>query len=456
MKLLKTSTLLLVVGLVSSIVAEAQIRINRPEKVIERQAENRANRKIDQAVDRGFDKLEEGIGSIFKKKDKNEKEEKKDKSTDRDASQEGSGAGQVSDGGGSGSPTESKAELKSYSKFDFMPGEKVVASEDFSQDAVGDFPAKWNTNGTAEVVTIDGIPGKWLMIQHAQNTSYIPDFVKDLPENFTLEFDLIYNNWADKYAYQRRLYVTLHETEKNDAKIQSAVAGRGAVFQFDGGMKHGDVYLYQTSESGGYTDLRGERDMESVINPDNNGKIFHVALWRQKTRLRVYVDEQKVFDLPRIFPADIKLNAMRLHSEISNEEEQVFVSNIRLAVGAPDTRSKLITEGKFVTTGITFDVGSATIRPESYAVLKDIAATLSENPAVLVKVIGHTDSDGDDNANLVLSKKRADAVKETLVAEFGIDKGRLETDGMGETVPAAPNTTPEGKANNRRVEFIKM
>ncbi len=457
MKLVKTSTLLLAIGLAGSIVAEAQIRINRPERVIERQAENRANRKIDQAVDRGFDKLEEGIGSIFKKKDKNEKEEKKDKSKGTESSQGGDGAGRVSDGGGgSGSPAGSKAELKSYSKFDFMPGEKVVASEDFSQDAVGDFPAKWNTNGTAEVVTIEGIPGKWLMIQQAQNISYIPDFVKDLPENFTLEFDLIYNNWENKYAYQRRLFATLHETEKSDARIQNQAAGRGAVFEFNGGMKDGSVSLIQTNDSGGYTELRGERDMAPTINPDFNGKIFHIAMWRQKARLRVYVDEQKVFDLPRIFPTDIKLNALRFHSEISNEEEQMFLSNIRLAVGAPDTRSKLITEGKFVTTGITFDVNSATIRPESYAVLKDIAATLGENPAVRVKVIGHTDSDGDEAANLALSKKRAEAIKGALVAEFGIDKSRLETDGMGENVPAAPNTTPEGKANNRRVEFVKM
>ncbi len=358
--------------------------------------------------------------------------------------------------GSSAAAEPTKAAFTSYSKFDFVPGEKVVASEDFSQDAVGDFPAKWNTNGTAEVVTIEGYDGKWLMMKQTKNTSYIPDFVKDLPENFTLEFDVVYNNWEKEYAYQRRLFVTVHETEKNDDNIQYQAAGRGAVFTFDGGMGMGSVSLNQTKESGGNTDLAGQRDMSQAINPDNNGKIFHVALWRQKQRLRVYVDELKVFDLPRIFPTDIKLNAMRFHSELSKEDDQMFVSNIRLAVGAPDTRSKLITEGKFVTTGITFNVNSADIRPESYAVLKDIAETLKENASVKVKIIGHTDSDGDEAANLALSKKRAESVKEKLVSEFGIDKSHLETDGKGETDPAAENTTPEGKANNRRVEFVKM
>lgn len=461
MKLVKASIAIVWASMAMVLNAEAQIVINRPERVIERQAENRANRKIDQAVDKGFDKLEEGIGSIFKKKDKGTKEDKKKEENESNSDQGGSTAGRVSDGSpagnnqgvGGGGTT---AGLQSYSKFDFIPGDKIVAAEDFSQDGVGDFPAKWNTNGTAEVVTIEGYPGKWLMMQNVQDVSYIPDFVKNLPENFTLEFDIIYNNWANKYAYQRSLNLTLHETEKSDDRIQQEAAGRGATFKFDGGMQSGKLTLYQTNESGGFTDLRGERDMAAFINPDLNGKVFHVAMWRQKTRLRVYLDEQKVFDLPRLFPDDIKLNSMRLHTSLSNEEEQMFISNFRLAVGAPDTRSKLITEGKFVTTGITFDVNSATIRPESYAVLKGIATTLTENPAVKVKIIGHTDSDGEASSNLALSKKRAESVKESLMKDFGIDKGRLETDGKGEGDPAAPNETPEGKANNRRVEFVKM
>ncbi len=465
MKPLKMSVLLSVMGTLTVLQGQAQIRINKPERVIERQAENRANRRIDQAVDKGFDKIEEGIGSIFKKKDKKEeKEEGKNEqgNADRNAetSQNPNGGGRMSGGDandrtaqGAGSE---KAVFQSYSKFDFVPGEKIVASEDFSQDAVGDFPAKWNTNGTAEVVTIEGYGGKWLMLKQTKEASYIPDFVKNLPENFTLEYDFIYNNFDKEYAYQQFLYTALYEAEKSDANIQSQSGGQGAVFGINGGMGSGSVLLVQTDKNAYRTDLQGNRDMAPVINPDNNGKIFHVAMWRQKQRLRVYVDELKVFDLPRIFPADINLNAMRFHSDLSRDNDQMFVSNIRLAVGAPDTRSKLITEGKFVTTGITFDVNSATIRPESYGVLKEIAAALTENPAVKVKIIGHTDSDGEDAANLALSKKRAESVKENLATEFGIDKSRLETDGKGETAPAAPNTTPEGKANNRRVEFVKM
>jgi len=100
-------------------------------------------------------------------------------------------------------------------------------------------------------------------------------------------------------------------------------------------------------------------------------------------------------------------------------------------------------------------VASDQIKAPSYGALQDIAATLTANPAIHVKIVGHTDSDGEDAANLELSQKRAQAVKAMLVATFNIDAARLTTEGKGETQPIDNNTTSEGKANNRRVEFIK-
>lgn len=127
-----------------------------------------------------------------------------------------------------------------------------------------------------------------------------------------------------------------------------------------------------------------------------------------------------------------------------------------MAAGLPDTRSKLLTEGKFVTHGILFDVNSDRIKPQSYGVLKDIASVLSENSSVAVKIIGHTDSDGNAAANLDLSQRRAEAVKVSLIKDFGIDASRLQTDGKGASQPVDSNNTAEGKANNRRVEFVKL
>jgi OOP family OmpA-OmpF porin len=81
---------------------------------------------------------------------------------------------------------------------------------------------------------------------------------------------------------------------------------------------------------------------------------------------------------------------------------------------------------------------------------------LNDNPTVRVKIVGHTDSDGNEKSNLDLSKRRAASIKNSLTSEFGIDPSRMETDGKGQTQPISDNNTTEGKANNRRVEFIKL
>jgi outer membrane protein OmpA-like peptidoglycan-associated protein len=119
-------------------------------------------------------------------------------------------------------------------------------------------------------------------------------------------------------------------------------------------------------------------------------------------------------------------------------------------------RSKLITEGKLVSYGIYFDVNADKVKPASYATLKTIADILTENLGVKIKIIGHTDADGNDAANLDLSKRRAAAVKAELVKTFGIDPAIIDTDGKGELQPVAANDTPSNKALNRRVEFIKQ
>ena len=137
-------------------------------------------------------------------------------------------------------------------------------------------------------------------------------------------------------------------------------------------------------------------------------------------------------------------------------ESKPYISNLKITTAAPDTRSKLITEGKLISYGIYFDVNSDKIKPESYGTLNDIAKVLKDTPDVKIKITGHTDSDGDDAKNLVLSKRRAESVKNALSSDFGIIADRLQTDGAGESMPIVPNTTTEQKSKNRRVEFIKL
>ena len=342
--------------------------------------------------------------------------------------------------------------LATYSKFDFVPGDKVLVFEDFSKDAVGDFPENWNTNSAGETVTASGETGHWLMIN--KRGVFKPEDIDNLPDNFTLEFDLIFS--SDNYI------PTLQTLFLSSGNGKDGKQELNADFSYNkrSGINLGIQPIPR--DKGGiatiYTYSAGDKIMDNQINFQNNGATkIKVSIWRQKQRLRVYLDQNKVFDLPRAFAPGETYNRMMFQtwSDFPNQDKYL-IGNMKLAVGEPDTRNKLISEGKFSTTGILFDVNSATIKPESYGTLKDIADVLKDNAGVHVKIIGHTDSDGDAIMNLALSKKRAEAVKSALVSDFAIDASRMETDGKGASDPLATNSTSAGKAQNRRVEFVKL
>jgi outer membrane protein OmpA-like peptidoglycan-associated protein len=222
--------------------------------------------------------------------------------------------------------------------------------------------------------------------------------------------------------------------------------------QADGSVR----YLVRTSATASpntdpITDLN-----DATLKGKQNEK-FHVSIAVNKQRFRYYVNEVKVLDLPKVMPA-VGYNAIvfRMWGWDDDLPVDALISNFRYAEGVTDVRSKLLTEGKLVTRGILFDVNADKIKPESYGTIKEIAQVLKDNAGVRVKIVGHTDSDGSAASNLDLSKRRAMAVKNIMSSEFGIDASRMETEGKGSTVEVSPNTTPEGKANNRRVEFIKL
>ncbi|MGI8601114.1 MAG: OmpA family protein [Chitinophagaceae bacterium] len=349
--------------------------------------------------------------------------------------------------------TKPKSEsLQAYSKYDFVPGEKIIAFDNFERAEIGDFPTNWNTNGSAEVVTVNVKEGKWMKIN---NSGYFhAEFIKNIPDNSTLEFDLGVNNnfqWGSS-----NFYVHLTHVKEKGNFSSSGYYDHTLNFEFHpltgGGQTSGGVHFHTSGETANLN------NHNRINNWDNKSNLFaHVSLWRQGQRLRMYVNGNKMFDLPKAFEPNGNYTDLIFYTNsIQKESDYYLLGNIRLATGAPDTRNKLVTEGKWVTRGILFDVNSDKLKPESFGTLKEIAGVLKDNPSIKVKIVGHTDSDGDDKANLELSKKRAAAVKTALVKEFGIDEGNLETDGKGEGEPVDKNTTSEGKANNRRVEFFKM
>jgi OmpA-OmpF porin, OOP family len=416
--------------LVSSFIAEAQII--DAKQAAKSKAESRANNKTDQAIDEGLNKVEEGIKGIFKKKKKKEKE------AGEDASEKDTDKSDIN----TNSPANStNTTFRSYSKFDFVPGEKVLYYDDFTRVETGDFPAEFNTDASGEVVTIEGKQGKWLNL--TKNGSFIPENIDELPENFTLEF----NAGIQGTTTNNLLGFGLNfNTDKN--KLMTYRFTAGSFVYLHPGAKTASVGV----EAEGSPAINNDFKMEQWDDESNN--FARVSIWRQKNRLRVYINETKMMDIPRFF-AENKPYYLSFFRDFFNDCN-FFLSDVKYAAGKPDTRNKLISTGKFSTTGILFDVNSDKIKPSSYGTIKEIADVLKENASVQVKITGHTDSDGDEAANLLLSQKRAAAVKLALSSQFGIDENRMQTDGKGETVPAEPNTTAQGKANNRRVEFTKL
>jgi len=158
-----------------------------------------------------------------------------------------------------------------------------------------------------------------------------------------------------------------------------------------------------------------------------------------------------------------EINQYRTNPLKADTDDGTVNDNVEVARGSnplnpgDDVPKIAITEiGKpIILEGIVFKSGSAKILPESEKILDDAYVTLRDNASVVVEIQGHTDNTGKYESNVKLSLDRANAVRDWLIAK-GIDGTRLETKGFGPDKPVAPNTTPEDRQKNRRIEFVRI
>ncbi len=193
---------------------------------------------------------------------------------------------------------------------------------------------------------------------------------------------------------------------------------------------------------------------EVQVSEDLCDKWVHVSIAVTDKSLKVYLNSERILNAPIVSgkPETFMLYAYGVSKEYG---PQVFFKNVRIAEGGADPYKTLTTDGKFIARGINFDVNKATIKPESMGTLNTIVGILKEHPEMKFEIGGHTDSDDDDDANLKLSQDRADAVKAKLIS-LGADATKLIAKGYGETKPIGDNKTFDGKAENRRVEFVTL
>jgi outer membrane protein OmpA-like peptidoglycan-associated protein len=419
-------------------------QVVKPREVIREEGTNRVNNKIYEGVDEGFNKIEEGVESLLKKKKSGAKEdEDTDEGESAESESDESDSENSENQGKTANPESAKQKLESITQYDFVPGDKILYYEDFSQDAIGDFPALWTSNGSGEVKTVNIAPGKWFHL-NGEDAVYCYSRTISFPDNFIVEFDIIPDS-----EYRDGIRLVLYEEDPDDPKeINDDLYPGKSGLQVYVGKEGWATKGYTNNPEGEW--IEGQ----SAKNPVATEQVNHVIIWVQKRRVRIYHQGAKTLDVPTNIYAYTKFNRFLFSGWDSYSWP--MITNLKITTASPDTRNKLITEGRLTTYGITFNVNKADIKPESYGTLNDIATVLRENPSVKVKIVGHTDSDGDDALNLDLSKRRAESVKSELSSRFGIDASRMQTDGAGESKPAAPNDTPSNKAMNRRVEFIKL
>jgi OmpA-OmpF porin, OOP family len=445
----KMVTICLLSVSLAALAQEEPAKPNLGKKVVEKAkstGENRTEQTTDKVVNKAGDKVDKAIddlldGKLFKKKKKKPTEEEAAaaKKKNSETAESTDTPAEVAE-----KPTTTPAPTAASGKFDFVPGDKQLFFDNFDRLAVGDFPAEINTNASGEIVTLNNKPGKWLRM--SKNGAFVPDYTQKLPDNCTIEFEVgINGDPSNNYSGFGLNFSTLA-----DELIKDMFFSKGtSILYLHPGASEASIAILPTN---------GTEINNSVAMPQwsvKNGTTFvKLSLWRQKGRLRLYLNEEKLLDVPRFFSENTTYSFAFFRSFFN--ECDVYLTNFRYAVAGADTRNKLLTEGKFTTNEILFDTNSDKIKPESNNIISEIGKLLTENAGVNIKIIGHTDNDGDAAANMVLSKKRAEAVKMRLAYGFGIEETRIQTDGKGASMPLNANKTAEEKAINRRVEFIKL
>ncbi len=411
---------------------KAQVKVDLKGKVA-READRRANQRTAEAVDKAFDKAEEGVASLFKKKEKEEKavQEKNQDIPDNQKNQPANEPGNPSDeiqGTGQQQPT------LVWAKYDFVPGDRIIFEDIHENEENGEFPSRWDLvyGGGIENAVFDNSK----VIYFRSGDAFIVPYLKNpkvdyLPDIFTIEFDAWFE--AREYCYY---YLKLFD-DKNQADACNLITVSANAIYYKG--------------LGGST-YPGEK------YDDNLSRSYwrHIALAFNVRALKIYLDDVRLVNIPNLGcnPTGVTIGVPEFNSAGTKGINR-FIKNIRIAEGGVKLYDRLQQDGRIITNGIRFDVNKATLRPESMGVINSIFQLMNDHPEVKFSVEGHTDSDGDDAFNQKLSEQRAETVVSTLI-QMGIDSSRLTTKGWGESKPLSDNSTPEGKANNRRVEFVKL
>jgi len=320
------------------------------------------------------------------------------------------------------------ATVQTYKNYDFVPGDSIIFESNFTDEQTGEIPSQITLfKGQIDIQQEDG-----------QNVMHFAKGPRDefsprmsttnyMPDQFTIEFDF-----------------------KNEKAGIEHVAVGFSSDNYYGGESSGILPELSFGYENSSWSLGDVAYPEALhINYDYPMKWHHVAIAVNKNQGKVYLDQYRVQNVN-----NLSGKASTVYFLVDGYENS-FIKNVRIAAGGIDIYKKVTTNAPIIMHGILFDVDKASLQPESMGSINQIYNLMKKQSDLKFEIDGHTDNTGEAAHNLTLSQQRAEAVKAQLV-KMGIDNSRLTTKGFGDTKPLSDNSTPEGKANNRRVEFIKI
>lgn len=390
--------------------------IDAAKKSAEDAIEQQVNKKVEEGIDKAFN-------PEVPEKEQQEQQQQEEAEPQQQAVQRQPQAQAPT-------PASTKTLESAYAKSDFVPGDEIMFEDDLVGEQMGEFPSKWDLlEGNAEIASVNGKT----VINLTDISTEIMPLMKNqknyLTEAFTLEFDFL--GGSDEKSIYCDYIIHLKNIEGEDVATINL-----------NGTASGWAYTSWITASG---EQRENRSAALAKEEEWN----HVALSFNKRALKVYFNGSRIVNIPNC----ARPQYFTLQRSIW-EDHRNLMTNVRLCKGAVPLYNRLITDGKIITYAITFDIGKANIKPESMTEINRIAQLMKDNGDLKFEVQGHTDNTGTVAGNQKLSEQRAQAIVNKLV-EMGIAANRLSAKGMGQSAPLADNSTDEGRAKNRRVEFVK-
>ena len=405
----------------------------------------RAKNAVENAVG---NKVEEGINNVINGKGKNqEKGQEAAKAADPQEAEEGDKV-----------VNEAVDFAQIQAKSDFKRGGTVFFNDELKGEQMGEFPSKWDllSGSEVEVVNIKGVNAIKMeggRIQPLMEEKYY------LPEEFTIEFDVLSQPAQEGSSWDATLDIVLKaEDGYNAFDIRTSVETH--TLNNPSGGYYGIGWGWGAYNPNG-DKISGEPGTAAIAKVFKKNDWNHIAISFNKRAFKMYLNYERIVNIP-----NMKQPRSWYMEGSSDSNKGVYVANIVMAKGAVELYERNATDyssavekaivetGKFVTNNILFETGKATLKPESMEEIQKVADYMKKNPGARFEVQGHTDNSGSDKVNDPLSQERAEAVVKALEG-LGVDPFNLRAVGKGSHEPVADNGTDEGRAKNRRVEFIK-